>query len=172
MAQSRMERTPKKRKKHGFLKFIIGLIIVLAILATGFYFAERYVVKQATDKIVNHLEASNNLEGATTGSVPAANPEQLAGKLNELSQSIIDRSAGLLDSAQASVNGSTLTYNLSSSKLNNVTAAAVASANADSMKTIADKALEAMRQAGTQNPKVQINLTDASGNTIKTLSYQ
>lgn len=168
-----MERRNRpKRKKHRFLKALLSIIVVLALVVAGLVFAERYFVKKAADSISAQIASNPEVAAAASNAkIPPATPEQIAQKLNDYADTIVANSAGLLDSARASVSGSTVTYNVASGKLNSLTAGALVAANGDSMQSVADKALNAMSQAGTQNPKVVINLADSSGNTIKSLSY-
>ncbi|WP_096818208.1 hypothetical protein [Lactococcus fujiensis] len=171
---SRKNRPQRKRKSHWgrkLLIFLISLLVVLGLIGTGAVMLERYIVKNETTKILQHTGLSTALSTATSKSVPAASPTETAKQLNDYATTIEQKAGGLIDSTKATVNGSTVTYNVASSKINRFTVAALVAANGDSIEKIANQALSAMTESGTANPEVVINLTNDKGQVIKTLTY-
>ena len=170
--QSRSNRP--KRKSHLGRKILITLlsiIIVLGLIGAAGVALERYIVHRETNALVAKIIPSSTLDSLKNTTVSAISPADLAKELNNYADSIKSNSSGLIDSAKATQSGGTVTYTVSSGKLNSLTANALVTANGDSLQTIADKALEAMQKSGESNPKVVVQLTNSSGTVIKILTY-
>ena len=178
-------RQSRRKKSHvgGFIRGLITVVIILAVLLGAGLFLERYLVQQGSNHVVSSLATKNSSVQTSGGDVTAessavakvvataTSPESLAQTLNNYASEIKEKSEGLIDSAKATVTGSTVTYTVTSSKINGLTAAALVAANGDQMKALADKALSAMSTNGTKDPKMVVKLTNGSGETVKTLTY-
>lgn len=184
---SRQNKT--KKKSHVMRKVlitIVSIIVLLAIVAGVGLMIERNIVKNETDKLAQSIktEASSSSAVASSSStasagtasstgqaVAAKTPEQVAEKMNSYAATIKAKVGAYVDSAVATVSGSAVTYTIKSSNLNSLTANALVAANGDSIQSLADQALTSMSESGTENPKVDINLTNGSGNIVKSLTY-
>jgi|GEM_PF-469727 len=187
MASRSDYKAPKKKKSIGkkiLIFFIVLLIIIGGLSAGAVWFARRMVAENAGDIINNIIPAGTDTTqtggtGETDGgsaladiSLPPSTPEQITEKMNSAAQTIVEQSRGLVESAQASVDGSTVTYNLQTSRLNNAMIGAALMASGDQLDEIANKVLDSMEAAGTQNPRLDVNIVDDAGNILRTIPFQ
>lgn len=167
------KRNKKAKKKHPIrntMITLVSIIVVLAIIAGAGILGARYVVSRQSANIVSKIVPNAAVDGENL-TLPASTPQQITDKLNSSADQIVSKSQGLIASAKATTNGSTVTYTLSSSKLNGLTTNALLATNGDQIQTIADKVLSSLSASGTKNPKLNVVLTDTNGKTIKTLNY-
>lgn len=163
----------KVRKSHLGRKTLLvftSIIVILGLIIAGVISVERYFVKHEMTAIVSKVVPTTI---GTTGltQLKAASPTEVAQKINTSAASLVSNSAGFVSSAKATASGNTVTVDLQTKKLNAVATSALLATNGDQAQTIANKVLDSMSQKGAQNPLLVIHLTDASGKTIKTLTY-
>ena len=111
---------------------------------------------------------NTNLDNLT---LSASTPDQMTALLNANEETIISNSKGMITSAEATTDGDTVMYTLSSSKMNKLVVNTLLKTNGDQLETLSDKVLDAMSEAGTENPKMTIKFVDDSGDVVKEVSY-
>lgn len=172
---SRKFRKTKKHTGRNIIIVLLSLVVLLGLIAFGAVMLERKVISTKMDSVVSKIvpdtSSLTETSSGTASEVKSATPSAIANQLNENTDSIVSQSQGLIDQAQATSYENGVTYTLKSSKLNKTTVNAALLTNGDQVETIANQALEAMKNAGISQPKLKINVTDAQGNIIKTLSY-
>lgn len=107
-----------------------------------------------------------------SGNIAPASPEAIVSTLNQNASNIVSRSQGFIDSAQATTDGQTVKYTVSSSKMNGFLSHSILATNSDQIEKVADKVLESMKASGVNHPQLVVNLTDDQGKTIQTIDYR
>ncbi|MCM0583161.1 hypothetical protein H9L19_08055 [Weissella diestrammenae] len=174
--KNRSERhaNPKSKGKRR-VKVFIGVLITIAIVAFGALQLERYVVDQQAAKLVSAMAPATTTK-TTAGTISklklaASTPEQIATRLNENESGLVARSKQSISSAEASTSENGIIYTIATDKLNTTTVNMLLSANGDQVKQMAKKIVSSMADAGTNNPKMTINIVDSNGKLIKQLVY-
>lgn len=168
---SRKLRKVKKHRGRKIVVTLLSIIVVLALIAFGAIMLERHMIAGKTEAIISKIVPNMSSLGEAVGKSASASPSGIANKLNENADAIVNQSQGLIDSAKATSTNSGVTYTVQSSKLNTAAVNTLLTTNGDQAQTIADKVLDAMSQSGVEHPKLKLQLTNASGETVKTLTY-
>lgn len=165
-----------RKKKKGIAKrlfgVLLGLVVFVAFVAFGLVLLGRHFIENSSNNVLSKVIPYSETLTDTNGKIAAASPEAIVSKLNENSSSIINRSQGFIDSAQATTDGQKVEYTISSSKANTFLANSLVATNGDQIESMANKVLDSMRSAGVAQPQVVLKLTDSQGNTVKTLDYK
>ncbi|WP_285117691.1 hypothetical protein [Lactococcus petauri] len=165
-----------KRNKKGILRrligFLVGLIIVLALFVGGLVLLGRYAIANNTDNLLSKVIAYSESLTDASGNIAPASPEAIVSTLNQNASNIVSRSQGFIDSTQATTDGQTVKYTVSSSKMNGFLSHSILATNGDQIEKVADKVLESMKASGVNHPQLVVNLTDDQGKTIQTIDYR
>ncbi|GAK30942.1 hypothetical protein WOSG25_060620 [Weissella oryzae SG25] len=167
-----MSSDKNKQKKHRHFWSGFGVfVVVLALVAFAGVQLERHIIANKAASIVAKAAPVTKAGKLADVKLAPSTPNEIADRLNSGKETLISASNGLIDDATANVNGSTVTYDVSSSKLSPLLVSTAMTTNGDQVQQMADKLLTSMKDAGTSNPKVVINVTDTNGNVIKSLTY-
>lgn len=168
---SRSSRRNKKGILRKLIGFLVGLIIVVALFVGGLVLLGRYAINNTDNLLSKVIPYSESLTDAS-GNIAPASPEAIVSTLNQNASTIVSRSQGFIDSAQATTDGQTVKYTLSSSKMNGFLSHSILATNGDQIEKVADKVLESMKASGVNQPQLVVNLTDDQGKTIQTIDYR
>ncbi|QPS71706.1 hypothetical protein [Lactococcus garvieae] len=169
---SRKLRKSKKGIGGRLIGFFLGLAIIIAIILFGLVMLGRYVIESSSNNIISKVIPYSQSLTDASGKIASASPEAIVSTLNGNASSIVDRSQGFIDSAQATTDGQTVEYKVSSSKLNGLLANGLLATNGDQIEDIANKVLDSMKSAGVEQPQLVLKLTDSQGQLIKTVNYK
>ncbi|MGL4483298.1 hypothetical protein [Lactococcus garvieae] len=169
---SRSSRRNKKGILRKLIGFLVGLIIVVALFVGGLVLLGRYAINNNTDNLLSKVIPYSESLTDASGNIAPASPEAIVSTLNQNASTIVSRSQGFIDSAQATTDGQTVKYTLSSSKMNGFLSHSILATNGDQIEKVADKVLESMKASGVNQPQLVVNLTDDQGKTIQTIDYK